>query len=155
MPLADSSSFILHSSFFFSLFFFFSTGHSFSGGGWTIYAWESFISHKCRTKTNDILHVHFTSFCLRRETSVNSFWLLKIVLWIKTGLKNSCKTKKNITLKPDLQGFESLESRNSDGVFITTRWSKHREPISPLMTALNYNEHVSPPELMRDNAIRW
>lgn len=40
--------------------------------------------------------------------------------------------------------FESLQSCNSNGVFITIRWSKHRGLISTLMTALNYNECVSP-----------
>lgn len=86
------------SFFIFFPFFFLSTGHSFSGGGWSIYAWESFISHECRKETNYILHVYFTSFCLRRKASVNTFWLLKIILWIKTGLKNSCKNKtKNCT----------------------------------------------------------
>lgn len=40
--------------------------------------------------------------------------------------------------------FESLQSCNSNGVFITIRRSKHRELISSLMTALNYNEYVSP-----------
>lgn len=40
--------------------------------------------------------------------------------------------------------FESPQSCNSNVVFITIRWSKHKGLISTLMTALNYNEYVSP-----------